>query len=65
LTEGSINERKKDLLNDFDIEKDKKALSKDKMKDLNRWERFEKSFPFYRMDVNGFMKLINDARRIV
>lgn len=34
------------------------------MKELNRWERFEKSFPFYRMDVNGFMKLVNDARRI-
>jgi len=32
---------------------------------MNKYQKFRFSFPFYRMDVNGFMKLINDARRIL
>ena len=34
------------------------------MKKLGRYERFEKSFPFYKMDVNGFMLLIKRSMRI-
>ena len=34
------------------------------MEKLGRYERFEKSFPFYRMDVNGFMVLIKRAMRL-
>ena len=52
-------------MDDFDPEKNKKsAYNSVQMSVLNRWERFEKMFPFYRMDVNGFMKLVNDAKRI-
>ena len=50
-------------MDDFNIEKNKKALSEKQMASLDRWERFEKSFPFYRIDVNGFIQLIDDARR--
>jgi len=35
------------------------------LKMMNKYEIFRYSFPFYRMDVNGFMKLVNNARRIV
>lgn len=34
------------------------------MEKLGRYERFEKSFPFYKMDVNGFMVLIKRAMRL-
>jgi hypothetical protein len=30
---------------------------------MGRYEKFEKSFPFYKMDVNGFMLLIKRAMR--
>jgi len=47
--------RTENFLEDFDIEKNKKGLSAKQLASLDRWERFEKSFPFYRIDVNGFM----------
>jgi len=59
-----MNERKDKYLDDFDPEENKSGFSSARMAMLNRWERFEKNFPFYKMDVNGFMKLVNDARRL-
>jgi len=56
-----MNKRKEFYLDDFDVQKNRRELTGVEYKFLNRWEKFEKSFPFYRMDVNGFMKLINDA----
>ena len=34
------------------------------MEQLGRYEKFEKSFPFYKMDVNGYMELIKRAMRL-
>ena len=34
------------------------------MEKLGRYEKFEKSFPFYKMDVNGFMVLMKRAMRL-
>ena len=31
---------------------------------MNRYQKFEKHFPFYRMDVNGYVMLINEAIKI-
>jgi len=53
-------------LGDFDIEKNRSEISEMELKNMkDPYEKFEKHFAFYRMDVNGFMKLVNDARRIV
>lgn len=42
---------------------DHPALKESELVRLSHWEQFEKSFPFYRMNINGFMKLIKDAMR--
>ena len=41
---------------------DVKALSTAKLAKLSRECRFEKQFPFYRMDVNGYSLRIREAR---
>ena len=33
---------------------DVKELTTDQLKTLPRYTRFEKEFPFYKMDINGF-----------
>jgi len=48
-------------LDDFDEKKIGRACSEYQLSRMDRWQKFEKSFPFYRMDVNGFMKLVNNA----
>lgn len=40
------------------------TLNDEEFDKLGRYERFEKSFPFYKMDVNGFMVLIKRAMRL-
>lgn len=40
------------------------TLDDDELDNLGRYQRFEKSFPFYKMDVNGFMVLIKRAMRL-
>ena len=59
-----MDKRKEFYLDDFEVEKNRRELTGMEFNFLNRWEKFEKSFPFYRMDVNGFMKLINDAQKL-
>ena len=41
---------------------DVKALSKAALAKLDRYQRFEKYFPFYRMDINGYQLLLQTAR---
>ena len=40
---------------------DRKKLSAKQLKKLNRYQQFEKLFPFYLMDVNGFMFTLKKA----
>ena len=55
-------ERKQKYLEDFNEEGDDvRKLTTVELMALNRFKRFEKSFPFYRMDVNGFMELVRRA----
>jgi len=50
-------------LKDFNTHGDDvKEFSQSKIAKLNRASRFEKLFPFYRMDVNGYSKRITEAR---
>ena len=37
---------------------DVKRISEKELKKLNRYQQFEKKFPFYLMDVNGFIMRI-------
>ena len=41
---------------------DVKAISEAKLAKMDRLQRFEKLFPFYRMDVNGYSLRIREAR---
>ena len=51
-----------DRINDHKLDGDDvKELSKAQMKKLGRYERFEKIFPFYKMDVNGYIMHIKEA----
>lgn len=51
-------------MNDFNTSGDDvKALTSAQIMKLDRYEKFEKSFPFYQMDVNGFMLLIRKAMK--
>ena len=63
---------KKDEFDDIDMEEiqkhhnlngkdDRKALSKSELNEMNRFEQFEHSMPFYRMDASGFIMHIKDA----
>lgn len=42
---------------------DFKTLTKDHLKKLNRYQRFEKYFPFYKMNVAGFIYNVEGGRR--
>lgn len=49
-------------LDDFNMEgDDAQKLTELELMKLNRYQRFEKFFPFYLMDVNGFMYMIRLA----
>jgi hypothetical protein len=41
-----------------------RTIREDELEKLGRYQRFEKSFPFYKMDVNGFMVLVKRAMRL-
>ena len=57
-----MSKNESQFLNDFNKHgDDMPALSKAQFNLLDRYEKFEKKFPFYRMDVNGFMKLLKNA----
>ena len=30
---------------------------------MNKWQKFEYHFPFYRMDVNGFVQHVKEAMK--
>jgi len=47
------------------VDENKGEKTEMELKLMNKYQKFRYAFPFYRMDVNGFMKLVNDARRIV
>lgn len=50
---------KAEFLKDFKKDDDDvKEISKDKLAKLDRYQQFEKYFPFYRMDINGYQLLI-------
>jgi len=54
--------RNKDLLKDFNSKGDDvAAISAAKLAKLDRYEQFEKRFPFYRMDINGYSLRIKEA----
>ena len=40
---------------------DVKRLTKKETLQLNPFQQFEKKFPFYQMDVNGFMLRVREA----
>jgi len=49
-------------LKDFNTEGDDvKVISESKLEKMDRYTRFEKLFPFYRMDVNGYILRIKEA----
>ena len=39
-------------------------MKEEDIQKLDGWTKFEKQFPFYRMDVNGFMSLVRKAARL-
>lgn len=45
----------------FEGEDDVPEIQASKLKDMDRYEQFEKYYPFYRMDVNGFIFHLNEA----
>ena len=52
-------------MKDFNTEGDDvKELSESKLKKMDRYTRFEKLFPFYRMDVNGYILRIKEAMQM-
>jgi len=59
-----LMERKEKYLEDFNEDGDDvRELTAIELKAMDRFKRFEKWFPFYRMDVNGFMELVRRAMR--
>ena len=40
---------------------DRKQITQEELAKLDRYQRFEKRFPFYRMDVNGYILKIKLA----
>lgn len=39
-------------------------LTQEEFDELDRYEKFSKTYPFYMMDVNGFMQLVRRAMKI-
>ena len=63
--ERKQEKKKSQYLKDFKEDRDcNQTMNTEEMDKLGRYERFEKSFPFYKMDVNGFMLLTKRAMRI-
>ena len=63
--EKEQNDRKSKYLQDFnEYTDDCSTIGDDDLEKLGRYARFEKSFPFYKMDVNGFMVLMKRAMRL-
>lgn len=53
------------MLKDFNQDGDDvKELTVAKLKKMDRYEKFEKQFPFYKMDVNGYILRIKEAMRL-
>ena len=62
--EDEINKRKMKYLKDFnEMTDDVDTIETEAFEKMGRYEKFEKSFPFYKMDVNGYMLLIKRAMR--
>lgn len=52
-------------IKDFSEDKDqKRRKSEGAILKMNRWQRFEKQFPFYQTDINGFFELLEKAMKI-
>lgn len=47
------------LLNHSNSKEDLKEISQSDLKQLDRYCKFDKQFPFYRMDVSGFIHELN------
>ena len=59
------SKKKAQFLRDFNEEVNcNDTIDEYQMEQLDRYERFEKSFPFYKMDVNGYMVLMQRAMRL-
>ena len=54
-------ERKEMYDHDSDGGDDVEEITPFQLKKLGRYQQFEKQFPFYKMDVNGYIFHINDA----
>ena len=55
---------KKEFLVDHKVgEDDTKTISNSEYKKLDRYQRFEKLFPFYKMDINAYQLLIQTAKK--
>ena len=53
---------KEEKLEDFNAHgDDNKKLTEKQMAKLNKFQQFEHKFPFYLMDVNGFMHRVKEA----
>ena len=53
------------LIGDHSLNKDDvKEISQSKLKAMDRIQRFEYRFPFYRMDVNGYQMHIKQAMKL-
>ena len=60
--ERDISTKKEFLKDSKRDDDDVKELSTRELSKLDRYQRFEKYFPFYRMDVNGYQALLKTAR---
>lgn len=60
-----MDERREEELLDFEETEDQKvAYSEAQIRSMSRWDKFEKQFPFYRIDVNGFNHLLQRAMKL-
>lgn len=55
-----------EMIKDHKLDQDDvKAKSKSKLQKMDMFERFQYRFPFYHMDVNGFMMHIKQAMKVL
>ena len=55
---------RQDRIADHNLDKDdRQKLSTKEMNKLERYSRFEKRFPFYLMDVNGYVMHLKEAMK--
>ena len=57
VNEEMVSDHKKDA-------DDVKAISKQKLEKMDMYERLEYRFPFYKMDVNGYIVHIKEAMKL-